>query len=65
MNRLAAEGDPPDDVYCAAQFPLFWLVYHWCDEYVWNSFCTLMNGMMNDDMRLLIWGQLCESLYDL
>jgi len=27
MNCLAAEGDPPGDVYCVAQFFLFcWLV---------------------------------------
>jgi len=27
MNYLAAEGDPPSDVYCIAQFPYFgWFV---------------------------------------
>jgi len=41
-----------------------WLVYHWCDEYVLDLFCTPMNGMMNYDLRLFIWWQLCESLLD-
>jgi len=41
MNRLTAEGDPPGDVYCVAQVPLFvWFISGVVDLY-WIRFVRI------------------------
>jgi len=61
MNRMAAEGDLPGDVYCVSQFPYFGWFVSGVVVFKFGFIVSILLAMMNHYLQLLFGGNCMNS----